>query len=879
MLQDDAVSLPPNENHQIQSEVPRGIIQQNQIEDRYCFKKPLPLQQQLQKQYLEQSQQRSDSDIISSRKKKLFMEDNKNESACGVNHFSQSNKFLSSPATVVSSHRPSPVSHQMKYVLPAEQPLEAVKNNTANNVGNNSSFVKTVDISSAIGRSLTSVSNVNINTSKKESWSSILSNSSSNVDVNNKIPQIEHLILPEKITKNIPSNKNKSIKNRNSILESIYGDDIRFFDNSPETLIGNNIAESVIRPIPKIEANIVQDLISVKQEPETDDELIVLPIKENSAGPLQSTLLQTPSFNGTVFEEDLDPLTPLNDTSSSVPTAPAKYSQCKARTPYKQEMLGILQRALAASKQKKEIDCTIMDNTLKPKEKQNDASSNNELEYLDIAKFEERVVSVKVSPCELPTTPSKMSLVEKKYADIISEPLPTGINEVSKSIIGTQSKTFVDKVTVKEIASSKTQSSSVANHKNIDVVENQAKLQEINFSNVCNIKSPSMQIFPQTIVTKQFSKINPQYSITNVKSSLLRPSSLSYIDSNKESVYPTDSVQPINHTTSNITTRHTPPVEVNKPVSIKQHATSVTPLKLAAQQYVTLPKCDGKFLESSGTAETDHLKEPNPSDVVCSKQFVKTILKPSILKLEKDSSLVPEFKCENLKKNSNISFPQEPVFYNPMQNFFHVVNDKKTSSVNELESELMKNNFDDIIADQTLSDGSTFLTDEETDICVVLSKLNPESQCLQRPLVVTSPKPENKEKSEISVTKPENFIIGRNSAFNRLPATCNMFPKTLTLQNYQGQSKEMSQLLELCKMTFEKMGSLLDAEISLASKFGEIGAKFGISDTRVREGSINPVANLLTHGDEMVRNFFVSAIFVSGIASLSSDIDNAILGT
>ena len=150
-------------------------------------------------------------------------------------------------------------------------------------------------------------------------------------------------------------------------------------------------------------------------------------------------------------------------------------------------------------------------------------------------------------------------------------------------------------------------------------------------------------------------------------------------------------------------------------------------------------------------------------------------------------------------------------------------------------------------------------------LCVVLYKVNPESQCLQRPLVVTSPKLENKEKSEISITKPENFIIGRNSAFNRLPTTCNMFPKSLTLHNYQGQSKEMSQLLELCKMVFEKIGSLLDAEISLASKFGEIGAKFGISDTRVREGSINPVANLLTHGDEMVRTFFVPAIFVPEI--------------
>ena len=845
--------------------MPGDIIEQNQVEDRYCFKTPLPPPQQPQKQYFEQSQQQSDSDTISSRKKKLFMEGNKNESAYGVNPFSQSNKLLSSPATVVS-RRPSPVRHQMKYVLPAEQPLEAVKTDTANNVGNNSSFVKAVDVSSTIGRSLTSVSNLSINTSKKESWSSILSNSSANEDVNNKIPQIENLILPEKIPKCIPSNKNKPIKNCNSILESIYGDDIRFFDNSPETLIGKNLAGSVIRPIPKIEANVVQDLISFKQEPETDDELvleIVLPIKENSAGPLQSTLLQTPSFNGTVFEEDLDSLTPLNDTSSSVPTAPAKYSQCKARTPYKQEMLGILERALGASKQKKETDFTIMDETLKSKEKQNDTSSINELEYQDIVKFEESVVSAKVSSCELPSSSSKMSLVEKKHADIISEPRATVTNEIPRSVIVTETKTFVDEVTIKDIASSKTQNSSVANHKNTDVAENLAKLQEIHFSNVCNIKSPSMQIFPQTIVTKQFSKINPQNSITNVKSSLLRPSSLSYIDSNKEKVYPTHSVQPVSHTTlSNLTTSHTHPVEVNKPAGIKQNATSKTPLKLAAQQYVTLPKFDGKFLESSDATGTDHLREPNPSDIVCSKQLVKSILKPSILKLENDSSLVPKFNCENIKKNSNISFPQEPVFYNPMQNFFNVIADKKTStSVNEPESELIKNNFDDIIADQTLSDGSTFLTDEDTDICVVLSKLNPESQCLQRTLVATSPKPENKEKSEISITKPENFIIGRNSAFNRLPATCNMFPKTLALHNYQGQSKEMSQLLEICKMTIEKMGSLLDAEISLASKFGEIGAKFGISDTRVREGSINPVASLLTHGDEMVRNFFCVSNF------------------
>lgn len=791
------------------------------------------------------------------------MEGNKNESAYGMNPFSQSNKFLSSPVTVVSC-RSSPVSHQMKYVLPAEQPLEAAKNDTANKVGNNSSFVKVVDVSSAIGRFSTlnvstSASNVSINTSKKESWSSILSNSLANENVNNKVSQIEHLILPEKIPKFIPSNKNKSIKNRNSILESIYGDDIRFFDNSPEALTGNNIAGSVIRPIPKIEANVVQDLISFKQEPETDDELVVLPVQENSAGPLQSTLLQTPSFNGTVFEEDLDPLTPLNDTSSSVPTAPAKYSQCKARTPYKQEMLGILERALAASKQKKEIDSIIVDETLKSKEKQ------NEFEYQDIVKFEESV-SAKVSSCQFPTTSSKISLVEKKYADLISEPLAKATNEIERSVIGTETKTFVDEVILKDIASSKTQNSSAANHKNTDVAENLAKLQEIHFSNVRNIKSPSMHIFPQTIVTKQFSKLNPQNSITNVKSSLLRPSSLSYLDSNKERVYSTHSVQPVSHTTSNVTTSHTHPVEVNKSVSIKQHATSIAPLKLAAQPYVTLPKCDGKYLESSDAAVKDDLKEPNPSDIVYSKQLVKSILKPSVLKLEKESSLAPEFKSANHKKNSNLSFPQEPVFYNPMQNFLHVINDKKSStSVNELESELLKNNFDDIIADHTLSDGSTFLTDEDTDICVVLSKLNPESQCLQRPLVVTSPKLENKEKSEISITKPENFIIGRNSAFNRLPTTCNMFPKSLTLHNYQGQSKEMSQLLELCKMAFGKIGSLLDAEISLASKFGEIGAKFGISDTRVREGSINPVANLLTHGDEMVRTFFVPAIFVPEI--------------
>lgn len=371
---------------------------------------------------------------------------------------SKNNTMLSSP----SLH-----THTIKYVIPAEQPLEKIEQQQKmkqtqktqqHQQVHKSLFQKpkeTIDLlqtnDEVLARPLLPIrTNKGIKTDIDEtiapkSWAEVLGEELNASENNSKITtkvdkyhddQKKHESNPlassvvihkdETLSSQLDTQKPKKKRNskRISILEQIYGDAIRFRDDdSPTTtksssttlpsiaitapsFTDSNTSSSSFangywdalnsRPVPSLDEKLIGDLMSFHHSDSEDDlledhsyfqnvndvdEKIQSPV---SLAPFQSsTMLATPPPHGLPGQSDIvlveltpvtdDPTASINDSTitgdrSRILEAPCK-KLTKARTPYKQEMLDILERTLAAAREKKNneenntLDCTIWTDT------------------------------------------------------------------------------------------------------------------------------------------------------------------------------------------------------------------------------------------------------------------------------------------------------------------------------------------------------------------------------------------------------------------------------------------------------------------------------------------------------------------------------------
>lgn len=361
-------------------------------------------------------------------------------------------KSFSSNSKTVS---PSSHAHTIKYVMPAEQPLE--KEERRHHQINKSLFQTSeeskvdllqINCQQELAKPLVPVKapgkvleNKSVSAVKNtKSWAQVLGEELDVLTTSTKPVQLDKkqteqssvslrtfpadtikCIQEEQAESSSYAQKKlkKRINKRISILEEIYGDAIQYRDASPDqqhqpttavkwtgafsSVNPNHSLGLGIRPLPTLDEKLVGDLMSFQQN-ESDDELLdehsyFEGIKEEEIGdttsvvtqPCQSTMLDTPSsvvnLPSQHADEILMEITPvLGDAvielaCTKLPEAPCKRLT-KARTPYKQEMLDILERTLTAARQREKnndeaLNCTIKANTSTTTGAESEPNSDN----------------------------------------------------------------------------------------------------------------------------------------------------------------------------------------------------------------------------------------------------------------------------------------------------------------------------------------------------------------------------------------------------------------------------------------------------------------------------------------------------------------------
>jgi len=877
-----------------------------------------------------------------------------------------------------SSHQHA---HKIKFVLPAEQPLEKSSIKEESSITSVDLLMK--DISPA------SLSVSCLPEQKKESWAAILG-------------------------KEIKEHSSGSIANLSSIS-------VDAGKNNSSALL-RSFEDATTRPLPQLDEKVLKDLISFQDESDDLDDLDkFIPTNENAANedvPFQSTLIATPSM---IYEESINVgFTPLNKTESEVPIAPLKQ-QTRARTPYKQEMFDTYLRMLAEAKQKNSstLNCTVGGET---ESTLNDTTITNTT--ITNAKVTSTIESQSKENTEKPIITVEALLKQQIRYDHIKEnskndyvlripsnsqnfttnspvnPFSFDINEEQKNLPTStvnqnnnmfsrsnmlrennfkssfQSPLNVQRVNNNFMLSAIKQESndiientvfmkqepifdtSLPNHDTKRNVKNNEPSNQLHHTNsvselpsqlqltnhvsessnqlqntnhvisnlfngaVTNIRSPSMNKFPSAETSNVFALTNQklgtfsqnacstllrpsslsdkqQHAISAQKppSALFRPSSFSEINANKnntttnflrpssfsninpntkvannEPPLPSnDALRPgyfsnlsnatLNsskqiHTSSTVTGDVT--VKTNAFLSVVKHSSANT--ETLCSSHVSTP-----FITSNTNAETDKFKimsleinqrnnqktiEPiktfRQSDYsnhsLSNKQVKnKNILKPSMLAARLQSNNVEGEPVKKISQSSSSELtslvPQNITFYNPMLKQPTIFND----TVNET--------FDSTSYD------STFFGDDDTDVCMVISKGG-------NPPMINKPTSFSPVVTKVSVKKRENTVdslekqtmegqltIGANSAFSRLPATCHVFPKNpIVPLKEQSMSKQMADM-RTHDILSPEVHSVIDAEVSLYIKFAEITDRF-TTVRKKREGATNPVSHLLTYGDE-----------------------------
>ena len=300
-----------------------------------------------------------------------------------------------------SSPHSSPTSrlHQIKYVMPAEQPMERPSQSKSGGQ------VHVTPMRARVLKKLDLHHDNNDDGSKaNKSWAQVLEEE---LDVCNNRGNISSKQQTPSDVKAVTKKKKKRNIKRISILEEIYGKNIYLKDedededddnvnktvgpsstmmDSPDWM--SKLNDTKTRPVPAIDQKVIGDLMSFNDDDESNNQIeledsrFLTLIKKSQQekndaqklrkisrdeAPFQSTLLQTPARDEYREKiETLTPVTPVLDTSNIHPVAPCRQFT-KARTPYKQAMLDILYRTLAeARKQRKDnddvLDCTMATN-------------------------------------------------------------------------------------------------------------------------------------------------------------------------------------------------------------------------------------------------------------------------------------------------------------------------------------------------------------------------------------------------------------------------------------------------------------------------------------------------------------------------------------
>lgn len=736
-------------------------------------------------------------------------------------------------------------------------------------------------------------------------------------------------------------------KNRNSILERIYGDGIAFApdDTLDETKM-NTVTNSAIksRPTPALDKKLIDELTSSKNDSEEEGEDCFDFYSSNtSLQPFQSTMLATPS---TVEVEYKEPLlmdfTPLNESSVSIPNAPCRSAKAKARTPYKQAMLDYLDKMLGLPKNNNMHDCTIVS------QETVDRDVSEKVENV----FQNDHLSTKEGD-EISSVQHKHSSYKGAFAAI--EP-HAPIN--SPQALVTSPKAFVTSPQALVTAPQ-----ALVNPPQAFVTSPKAL--------VTSLRAPFTS--PQAPVTSQFdttanilhqllgkSIILPviqqnEKALTNAK--------YQNIQSNEVKLTQNISHLKVQEVSRSSTTSHSPPSHT---VSFYSPSSRTTSCDSPANRITTA--CDAPARQTDPVCHTTTCQSPAEMSLVTSPSGLVNILSPSMRKFPDYPFSNPTFTGDFTKmfldadkksrRRSDFTSVDGVSVLKPASfqlNSLHSKKEEKTTdnATSHKKSQLLstqssarsigcmlkpsilsaslnnstatrRNNGESITCvtsasshplfgakaffandfqvgtDVSYNDSSIY--EDVTDMCVVFSKpfnehklgdispkientkhsqkkadilshlpnietadtlelmeksskrLNSSNQNLSDSSVFIGSSTVDNRTASRSTPLKNNVKIGLNSAFRRVPPTCNIFPRVHTSLPRMETSTEMLTLRHLAA-AIEKYqrqrSSMLDAEISLYSKFGEISERFGKRKTTVRDGATCALATLLTHGDDM----------------------------
>ncbi|XP_065665021.1 uncharacterized protein LOC105843063 isoform X2 [Hydra vulgaris] len=331
-------------------------------------------------------------------------------------------------------------------------------------------------------------------------------------------------------------------------------------------------------------------------------------------------------------------------------------------------------------------------------------------------------------------------------------------------------------------------------------------------SSVANIRSPSMSVFPQS--TMQFGKTSLARSTQEpLKSSILRPSKL------------LESKEIKNDGSSNS--------------DIKTTSTSIVKTNL-----------DSELLFRFASLSTNPNDCQNLSSMKLNENQ-QNILKPSILSSSLNRPNNDTLKTlKNVDSFNNFSsnsthplFSQAQFPVNPLFKKDATIINSNTNCTNNL-----------ILGSENSVQFENNGVDDDEDLCLVFSKpniTNLTSHRFQR--TAFSPSRDSLPSEEYN--KNKNNLIGvseENSAFRHIAPRCNVFPKIFYNNIAASKPSEQLKQLQYLMLNMElpnKYNAMLDAEVSVCSKFVEINQMFIKSEMLIRHGALDPVSQLLTFGD------------------------------
>ena len=665
--------------------------------------------------------------------------------------------------------------------------------------------------------------------------------------------------------------KKRKQKHRNSILERIYGDAITYEDDeSPEPVICNASKKSTmgfgVRPFPEFGEPLVADLICFKSESDHEDASAVFaPNKDNiNSGPLQSTMLNTPTQSNDEEISMLEGITPLNHSTTEAPDAPCKQLFLSASKRQNNDMLNCTISGGSTNEtkdvpvnenDKKIFNCELVAETI--------VSSNEQTHYeSSITNIYNTCSNMKLSQS------THCSTDRMKDTGIDMSTFSDALKDEFKQFFPEQ-KTASD-IYEKTLSCSYVQTN-ITNSPVAVISENLYGPMSRSLK-VCNILSPSMQMFP-----KHESTTFVTYS---------RSSSMSFGDQNGTSVLKPSTFRiPMSTSAGHIN----PTMSSESPI----HRHVFGQMQLVTSMSMTNQnnhRCPGgfavppsmvniktnQFSANKSSAETDRNKKSvlKPSMLFSQKRTsddVPTLSSQLDCTPQSDNRLIVPYQRDcisSFSKQSNhkLSFPdradQISTFSSRSRQLFEKVDSEgnNESSINE-----------------TSDESSVFEDDNDTDICRVFSKpdfvtksvyhtFTP--QTFPNTCVTTSGSQQAHQNSD-SRNLPEQTStllgvsvsgshtpskIGAHGAFRHIPATCNIFPKVYTQIVRTELSTEMKDLHAIVSKLDQEQrySSVLDAEISLYSKFAEISERFGKKVFSGRDGAKNILSELLTVGDDKV---------------------------